>query len=167
MGPFPTSCGMKYILVAVDDVSKQVEAIGSTTNDFKVVMKLFKNIIFSRFEVPRTVISDGGSHFLHRKFETLLKKYGVTHKIGLAYHPQTSGQVEVSNHQIKSILKKVVAKPRKDWYLKLDDALWAYRTAYKTLIGTTPYRLIYGKDATCQLSLNIVPFGLSRSSIWI
>ena len=97
-------------------------------------MKLFKKIIFPRFGVPRTVISDGGSHFRHRQFETLLKKYGVTHKIGLAYHPQTSGQVEVSNRQIKSILEKVVAKSRKDWSLKLDDALWAYQTAYKKLL---------------------------------
>ncbi|XP_074352402.1 uncharacterized protein LOC141691570 [Apium graveolens] len=93
MGPFPTSCGMKYIIVAVDYVSKWVEAIGSATNDSKVVMKLFKNIIFPRFGVPRTVISDGGSHFHHRQFETLLKKYGVTHKIGISYHPQTSGHV--------------------------------------------------------------------------
>ncbi|KAL8145225.1 hypothetical protein AgCh_003427 [Apium graveolens] len=96
---------------------KWVEAIGSTTNDSKVMIKLFKNIIFPRFGVPRTVISDGGSHFRHRQFETLLKKYGVTHKIGLAYHPQTSGQVEVSNRQIKSILEKVVAKSRKDWLI--------------------------------------------------
>ncbi|XP_074342322.1 uncharacterized protein LOC141679839 [Apium graveolens] len=81
MGPFPTSCGMKYILVVVDYVSKWVEAIGSATNDSKVIIKLFKNIIFPRFRVPRTVISDGGSHFRHRQFETLLKKYGVTHKI--------------------------------------------------------------------------------------
>ncbi|XP_074357794.1 uncharacterized protein LOC141697364 [Apium graveolens] len=66
MGPFPTSCGKKYILVAVDYVSKWVEAIRSKTNDSKVVMKLFKNIIFPRFRVPRTMISDGGSHFRHR-----------------------------------------------------------------------------------------------------
>ncbi|XP_020272502.1 uncharacterized protein LOC109847682 [Asparagus officinalis] len=73
MGPFPSLCNNKFILVAVDYVSKWVEAIASPTNDAKVVVKLFKNVIFPRVEVSRTVISDGGSHFIERKFEALLR----------------------------------------------------------------------------------------------
>jgi len=73
--------------------------------------------------------------------------------VALAYHPQTSGQIEVSNRQIKVILEKVVNKSRKDWSLKLGDAIWALRTAYKTPIGTTPYRLVYGKS--CHLPLEL------------
>jgi transposase InsO family protein len=115
MGPFPPSFGNKYILVAVDYVSKWIEAIASPTNDTRVVTRLFKNIIFPRFGVPRIVVSDGGSHFISRIFEKLLFKYGVKHRVATPYHPQTSGQVEVSNREIKQILEKTVATSRKDW----------------------------------------------------
>ena len=92
MGPFPPSCGYLYILLEVDYVSKWVEAIPTRTNDHKVVLKFLKeHIFFSRFEVPRAIISDGGLHFCNQSFENLLKKYGVTHKVSTAYHPQTNG----------------------------------------------------------------------------
>jgi len=116
-------------------------------------MKLFKKIIFPRFGVPRVLISDGGSHFISKHFKKLLQKYGVIHKIATPYHPQTSRQVEVSNRQIKVILEKTVSTFRKDWSSKLDDALWAYRTAYKTPIGTTPFKLVYGKS--CHLLVEL------------
>ncbi|CAM8959790.1 unnamed protein product [Rhodiola kirilowii] len=149
MGPFPSSYGNQYILVAVDYVSKWVDAIPSPTWDGKVVTRLFKKIIFPRFGVPRTIISDGGSRFKEKHFEALLRKYGVSHKVATPYHPQTSGQVELSNREIKAILEKTVGSSRKDWSSKLDDALWAYRTTIKTPIGMSPYRLIYGKP--CHL----------------
>ncbi|CAM8904948.1 unnamed protein product [Rhodiola kirilowii] len=89
MGPFPSSYGNQYILVAVDYVSKWIEAVASPTCDAKVVTRLFKKIIFPRFGVPRTVISDGGSHFKEKHFEALLRKYGVSHMVATPYHPQT------------------------------------------------------------------------------
>ncbi|CAM8963413.1 unnamed protein product [Rhodiola kirilowii] len=151
MGPFPPSYGNQYILVAVDYVSKWVEAVATPTCDAKVVIKMFQKVIFPRFGVPRTVISDGGSHFKERNFQTLLKKYGVYHKIGTPYHPQTSGQVEISNRENKSILGKTVSSHRKDWASKLDDALWAYRTAFKTPIGMSPFRLVAREKQILQL----------------
>ncbi|XP_013665414.1 uncharacterized protein LOC106369858 [Brassica napus] len=153
MGPFPPSFKNEYILVAVDYVSKWVEAIANPTNDAKVVTKMFKTIIFPRFGVPRVGISYGGSHFINRIFAGLLKKNGEKHKVAMPYHPQTNGQVEVSNREIKSILQKTVNTSRKDWSLKLDNALWAYRTVYKTPIGTTPYNLVYGK--ACHLPVDL------------
>ena len=145
MGPFLSSRGNKYTLVAVDYVSKWVEAIASPANDAQVVIKFFKKVIFPRFDIPRVLMSDGGTHFIEQKFETMLTKYGVRHTKGLRYYPQTSGQEEISNREIKVILEKMVARSRKDWLDKLHDALWVYRNSFKTPIGTTPFRLVYGK----------------------
>ena len=87
IGPFPASGPYKYILVAVDYVSKWVEAIATRTNDLKVMAKFVKSTIFPCFGVPRLLISDGGSHFIEKGFEALLTKYGVTHRVATPYHP--------------------------------------------------------------------------------
>nr|GEV25287.1 reverse transcriptase domain-containing protein [Tanacetum cinerariifolium] len=157
MGPFPSSKGNKYILVAVDDLSKWVEAKVLPTNDARVVVKFLKSL-FSRFETPKAIISDRGTHFCNDQFSRVMSKYGVTHRLSTAYHPQTSGQVEVTNCGQKRILERTVGENRALWSDKLEDALWAFRTAFKTPIGCTPYRLVYGKSCHLPLELEYKAF---------
>nr|GFB63308.1 reverse transcriptase domain-containing protein [Tanacetum cinerariifolium] len=144
MGPFPSSKGNKYILVAVDYLSKWIEAKALPINDARVVVKFLKSL-FSQFGTPKAIISDRGTHFCNDKFSRVMAKYEVTHQLSIAYHPQTSGQVEVTNRGLKRILEMIVGENRASWSDKLEDALWAFCTAYKTSIGFTPYHLVYDK----------------------
>ncbi|GJT79088.1 reverse transcriptase domain-containing protein [Tanacetum coccineum] len=112
---------------------------------------IFRDV--TRFEVPKALISDRGTHFCNSLLEKTLKKYGVTHRLATPYHPQTSGQIENTNRAIKRILERTVNGNRKEWADKLDDALWAFRTAYKSPIRSTSFRIVYGK--TCHLLIEM------------
>jgi hypothetical protein len=105
------------------------------------------------------LISNGGTQFTGKNLKKCLSKLGVEHRISTTYHPQTNGQAETSNRQLKSILNKTIQKGGKDWSKKLDGALWAYRMAFKTPIGMTPYQFVYGK--ACHL-----PVELEHKAYW-
>nr|GEX83022.1 reverse transcriptase domain-containing protein [Tanacetum cinerariifolium] len=151
IGPFPSSRGNKYILVAID-LSKWVEVKALPTNDARVVCKFLKSL-FARFGTPRAIISDRGTHFCNDQLVKVMLKYGVTHRLATTYHPQISGRVEVSNRGLKRVLERIVNENRASWLDKLDDALWAFRTAFKTPIGCTPYKLVYEK--ACHLPIEL------------
>ncbi|GKB13125.1 reverse transcriptase domain-containing protein [Tanacetum coccineum] len=135
-----TNIQFEYILVAVDYVSKWAEA-----QALAPMMPRWNSI--------------RGTHFCNKIMEKTMKRYGVNHRFSTSYHPQTSGQVENTNRALKRILEKTVKDNPAIWSRKLDDALWAFRTAYKTPTGTTPYKLIYGKN--CHL-----PFEIEHRAYW-
>lgn len=108
MGPFVSSHGMKYIIVAVDYVEKWVEAIALPNNEGKSVTVFLKENIFSRFGTPKAFITDCFSHFYNKFFEGTLEKYGICHNMATSNHPQIRGIVEMSNNEIKQILAKMV-----------------------------------------------------------
>nr|GEX30308.1 reverse transcriptase domain-containing protein [Tanacetum cinerariifolium] len=140
------------------NVIQWVKARALPTNDARVVVKFLKSL-FAQFGTPRAIISDRGTNFCNDKFDKVMSKYGVTHRLATAYHLQTSGQAEVSNRGLKRILERTVSENRASWSDKLDDALWAFRTAFKTPIGCTPYKLVYRKSCHLPIELEHKAYG--------
>jgi hypothetical protein len=153
MGPFKNSHGFEHILVMVDYVSKWVEAIPCHKASIEESIATIKSVISPRFGTPRILISDRGTHFTRKNFKKCLSNLGIEHRVSTTYHPQTNGQAETSNRQQKIILHKTIEKGGKDWSKKLDRALWAYRTSFKTPIGMTPYQFVSGK--ACHLPVEV------------
>ncbi|GJZ00320.1 reverse transcriptase domain-containing protein [Tanacetum coccineum] len=138
--------------VAVDYVSKWAEAQALPTNEARIVITFLKKL-FCHFGMPEALISDRGTHFCNKMMEKTMKRYGVNHRFSTSYHLQTSGQVENTNRALKRILEKTVKDNPAIWSRKLDDALWAFRIAYKTPTETTLYKLMYRKN--CHLLFEI------------
>nr|GEY30492.1 reverse transcriptase domain-containing protein [Tanacetum cinerariifolium] len=135
---------------------KPINYASKTMNDAETNYTTTEKEIFG---APRAIIRDRGTHFCNDQFAKVMLKYGVTHRLSTAYHPQTSGQVEVSKCGLERILERTIGENQASWSDKLDDALWAFHTAYKTPTGCTPYKLVYGK--ACHL-----PIELEHKAYW-
>jgi len=146
----------------MDYAFKWVEVVATPKNDAKTVIKFLKKNIFSQFGVPRVFISDEGSHFYNAQLQKVLGHYNVTHKVASPYYPQTNGQDKVSNRELKKILEKTVASSRKDWAAKLDNSLWAFRTAFKTPIGLSLFQMVYGKACHLPVEMEHKPYWALR-----
>ncbi|GJU93026.1 reverse transcriptase domain-containing protein [Tanacetum coccineum] len=139
-------------------VGAVLEAQALPTNDARVIITFLKKL-FYHFGMPKALISDRGTHFCNKIMEKTMKRDGVNHRFSTSYHLQTSGQVENTNIVLKRILEKTVKDNPAIWSRKLDDTLWALSTAYKIPTGTTPYKLIYGKNYH-------LPFEIEHRAYW-
>nr|GEU45762.1 reverse transcriptase domain-containing protein [Tanacetum cinerariifolium] len=139
---------------------KEMLAVVYAFEKFRPYLVLSKSIVYTDHSALKYLLnkqdakpSDRRTHLCNDQFTRVMIKYGITHRLAPAYHPQTSGQVEVSNRGLKCILERTVGENRASWLDKLDDALWAFRTAFKTPIRCTPYKLVYEKS--CHLLIEL------------
>jgi len=162
IGPInPPSKQKKYILVCTDYVTKWVEAkaLPSATEN-SVVQFLFEDI-FTRFGVPREIVTDQGSQFTFNLMEKLMEEYKIKHKKYTPYHPQANGQVESTNKVLENIITKTIHLHRRDWAERLSEALWAYRTTWRNTTGHFPYELVYGKEVLLPIEFQVKTFKMA------
>ena len=156
----------QYIIVATDYLTKWVEAKATQKNDARTTACFLYEYVFTRYGLPIEIVSDRGTHFINEVIEYLLEEFLVIHKKSAPYHPQANGQAESTNKILCTVLTKIVEEKRTDWEMKLHSALWAYRVAYKTAIGTTPFNMVYGLDAILPIEFLIPTLRVARQLEW-
>ena len=145
----------QYIIVATDYLTKWVEAKATPKNDVRTPTWFLYECVFKRYNLPIEIVSDCITHFINEVVEYLLEEFMVMHKKSAPYHPQANAQAKSTNKILCTVLTKIVKNSRTDWELKLQSALWAYRVAYKTVLGTTPYNMVFGLDTILPLEFLI------------
>eukprot|EP00253_Pinus_taeda_P017045 PITA_17045 len=144
-----------YILLCTDYMTKWVEAKALIKANEEAVLTFLFEEIFVRFGLPRELVTDGGPRFNSHGFKDRLQKYHIKHKMTTPYHPQANGQVESTNKVIEAILTKTIKENRRDWFQRLPEALWAYRTTWRNTTGFSPYELVFGKNAIFPVEFEI------------
>ncbi|MCO5584048.1 hypothetical protein L7F22_037970 [Adiantum nelumboides] len=156
MGPLPrTSNGKLYILVAIDYMTRWVEAQSIAKVNEKIVSKFVYTHICCRFGTPLEIVSDNGPGFRRGLLTEVCEELKISHRHSTPYYPQSNGLVEKANGIIARIIRKMVESKRKRWDNFLDGAIWAYRTTYRDATQFTPFHLVYGQEALQPIELNI------------
>ncbi|CAM8886700.1 unnamed protein product [Rhodiola kirilowii] len=149
------SNGHTYILAATDYFSKWAEAVTLREVKKENVVDFIKKHIIYRHGVPQRIVTDNGKSFFNKLMTSLCEKFKFKQYKSLMYNAPANGLAEAFNKTLCNLLKKVVGKSKRDWHEKIGEALWAYRTTYKTLTQATPYALVYGVEAVLPLELQI------------
>ncbi|XP_028121773.1 protein NYNRIN-like [Camellia sinensis] len=157
IGPFvpPSSTGYRYILAATDYFSKWAEAVALKDIKSTVVSEFIRTHIIYRFGIPESIIMDNGQPFRSDALNKLFAKYKIKNNHSSRYHAPANGLAEAFNKTLCKILKKMVDKNKKAWHEKLQEALWTYRTSYRTPTQATPYSLVFGGEAVLPLEVQI------------
>ena len=137
----------EYIIVASDYLRKWAEVKATVKNDARTTAKFLYENVFTRYVLPIEIVSDQGVHFINEVIAFMLAEFMILHRRSAPYYPQANGQAKSTNKTLCRALTKIVSDSRTDWELKLPSVLWAYRTTYKTAVGTTPFELAYGQNA--------------------
>ena len=156
----------EYIIVATDYLTKWVEAKATVKNDARTTAKFLYENVFTRHGLPIEIVSDQGVHFINEVIEFLLAEFMILHRRSAPYHPQANGQAESTNKTLCTALTKIVSDSRTDWELKLPSVIWAYRTAYKTAVGTTPFELVYGQNAILPIEFLVPMLRVATELEW-
>lgn len=144
-----------YILAGTDSFSKWSEAIPLKEIKKETVVDFIKTYIIQRYGVPRCIITDNAKYFSNSAMQKLSEKYHFKLHFSSMYNAPANGLAEAFNKTLCNILKKTVSKSQRDWHEKMGEALWAYRTTYRTTTNVTPYSLVYGVEAVLPLEKQI------------
>jgi hypothetical protein len=151
----PSVVGHNYIIVVVDYFTKWEEAMPTYSNDAKTATLFVFNHIIARFGVPKSIVTDHGSHFCNSMMTELSTLFHFDQEHSSPYYPQENGQVESINKVLKTMLQRMIGKHKSNWHIMLFSALWAYRTSAKTSTGFTPFQLVYGLEAVLPIECEI------------
>jgi hypothetical protein len=151
----PSAKGHRYIIVAVDYFTKWVEAMPMFKYDGKTGALFLFNQIIARFDVPREIVTDHGSHFQNQMMTELTSNLGLRQDHSSPYYPQANGQVKVVKKTLKTILWRTINSAKSNWHLMLYSALWAYRIYVKTATNFSPFQLVYGLEAVFPIECQI------------